>query len=517
MQAGNSFMEICEEKSMNPLNIKRLSLLTILLILVIKVNAQVDSTTFNQQLQQMREQYERQKGQARQQYDDARRKAEAEYAAFRKKANEEYAKAAGHAWTKKGVEPAIPKPKEPEPPKPPEPQPDKKPTTNPLPKGEVVTLPIKSDPVPPPPIPEPEPSVPTVSFDFYGTGCSVHANSNDLQFKLPSLDEKSIAKAWQQLSQEKYDGLLHDCIVQREALRLSDWGYICLLRNVCGQLLGYNSNEAVLLQMYMLAQSGYRVRIAREDDHLVLLVPFDHTIYNYSYINIDNIPHYVLSNQKGSTVHVCEVAFPKEKVAKLQMNQLPKLNSGKKRNRTLQSQRYSAMMATVEVDKGLIDLLNDYPLSDAWELYALAGLSDGVKSTLYPALRSHIKGKSKKDAAEMLLNFVQTTFDYATDQDQFGYERPLFGDESLYYPKNDCEDRSIFYSILVRDLLGLDVILVHWPGHLATAVAFPEEVAGDYFPLDGHKYTVCDPTYIGASIGQTMPQFKKVDARLIKL
>lgn len=502
---------------MNPLNIKRLSLLTILLILVIKVNAQVDSTTFNQQRQQMREQFERQKGLARQQYDDARRKAEAEYAAFRKKANEEYAKAAGHAWTKIGVEPAIPKPKEPEPPKPPEPQPDKKPTTNPLPKGEVVTPPIKSDPVPPPPIPEPEPSVPTVSFDFYGTGCSVHANSNDLQFKLPSLDEKSIAKAWQQLSQEKYDGLLHDCIVQREALRLSDWGYICLLRSMCGQLLGYNSNEAVLLQMYMLAQSGYRVRIAREDDHLVLLVPFDHTIYNYSYINIDNIRHYVLSNQKGSTVHVCEVAFPKEQVAKLQMNQLPKLNSGKKRNRTLQSQRYSAMMATVEVDKGLIDFMNGYPLSDAWEYYALAGLSDVVKSTLYPALRSHIKGKSKKDAAEMMLNFVQTTFDYATDQDQFGYERPLFGDESLYYPKNDCEDRSIFYSILVRDLLELDVVLVHWPGHLATAVAFPEEVAGDYFTIDGRHFTVCDPTYIGANIGMTMPQFKNVSARLVNL
>ena len=467
---------------MNPLNIKRLSLLTILLILVIKVNAQVDSTTFNQQRQQMREQFERQKGLARQQYDDARRKAEAEYAAFRKKANEEYAKAAGHAYNEP---PPLndPPPPEPTPPKPPEPQPDKKPTTNPLPKGEVVTPPIKSDPVPPPPIPEPEPSVPTVSFDFYGTGCSVHANSNDLQFKLPSLDEKSIAKAWQQLSQEKYDGLLHDCIVQREALRLSDWGYICLLRSMCGQLLGYNSNEAVLLQMYMLAQSGYRVRIAREDDHLVLLVPFDHTIYNYSYINIDNIRHYVLSNQKGSTVHVCEVAFPKEQVAKLQMNQLPKLNSGKKRNRTLQSQRYSAMMATVEVDKGLIDFMNGYPLSDAWEYYALAGLSDVVKSTLYPALRSHIKGKSKKDAAEMMRNFVQTTFDYATDQDQFGYERPLFGDESLYYPKNDCEDRSIFYSILVRDLLELDVVLVHWPGHLATAVAFPEEVAGDYFTI----------------------------------
>ncbi len=117
----------------------------------------------------------------------------------------------------------------------------------------------------------------------------------------------------------------------------------------------------------------------------------------------------------------------------------------------------------------------------------------------------------------MLLNFVQTTFDYATDQEQFGYERPLFGDESIYYPKNDCEDRSIFYSILVRDLLGLDVVLVHWPGHLATAVAFSETVAGDYFTLDGRRYTICDPTYIGASVGETMPQFKNESAKLVRL
>lgn len=87
----------------------------------------------------------------------------------------------------------------------------------------------------------------------------------------------------------------------------------------------------------------------------------------------------------------------------------------------------------------------------------------------------------------------------------------------LHHLQNDCEDRSIFYSILVRDLLGLEVVLVHWPGHQATAVAFPEEVAGDYFPLDGSNYTVCDPTYIGAAIGETMPLFKTVNAQLIKL
>ena len=114
----------------------------------------------------------------------------------------------------------------------------------------------------------------------------------------------------------------------------------------------------------------------------------------------------------------------------------------------------------------------------------------------------------------MLINFVQTGFQYKTDQQQFGYERSLFGDETLFYPYSDCEDRSILYSILVRELLGLDVALVSYPGHLATAVCFKEGPYGDYFNVDGKKFTVCDPTYIGAHIGLTMPDMDNNKAEL---
>jgi len=356
-----------------------------------------------------------------------------------------------------------------------------------------------------------------MQFAFYGATCDVHTAIDGLRFKLPSLEEKSIAAAWKELSQKKYDGLLHDCIAQRDALHLSDWGYLCLLGRMSEQLLGKGSNEAVLLQMYLLTQSGYRVRIARSDGQLVLLMPFNHTIYKYSFVTLDGIKHYVLAPPKSRKIEVCDVDFPREQVANIMMGQLPTFDGYKKKSRTLQGEKFGTMKATVEVDERLIDFLNDYPLSDAWEYYALTGLSDGVKATLYPALRSQIEGKSKKKAAMMLLDFVQTAFDYATDNEQFGYERPLFGDESIFYPKNDCEDRSIFYAILVRDLIGLDVVLVHWPGHLATAVAFPEEVDGNYFTVDGRRYTVCDPTYIGADIGQTMPMFQNESAKLIKL
>jgi hypothetical protein len=148
-------------------------------------------------------------------------------------------------------------------------------------------------------------------------------------------------------------------------------------------------------------------------------------------------------------------------------------------------------------------------------LYSKASLSNQAKETLYPVLRKAIAGKTQAQAANILLNFVQTGFDYATDQQQVGYERPFYPDESLYYPYCDCEDRSILFACLVRELLGLDVVLLDYPEHLSTAVGFTENVEGDYLMLGDKKYIACDPTYIGADIGMSMPSMKKFNPVVI--
>ena len=496
---------------------KILSLFFVLLLSCV-VEAQVDHEALRKQQQSMKELYTQERNKMRQQYDDAKKQALADYAAFRKKANEEYAAALRQAWEQMGVSPAVPKPKEPEPPKPPAPAPDQTPTTEPLPQAKVTPVSVPKQVVlPAPPIPEASPQTPSMQIPFYGTSFMAYADATQMRFKLTSLDESAISKAWGELSQEKYDGILHDCLAQRDSLHLGDWGYICLLQSATESLLGTGTNEAVLLQMYLLTQSGYNVRLARSDGHLVLLIPFSHGIYNYSYTTIDGMKYYMLTKSESRKLSVCKVGFPREQVANIQMSELPRLCDNPVKKRPFAAERFGTMRAEVGVSKSLIEFMNDYPLSGAWDCYALAGLSDVAKSDLYPMLRSQIEGKSTKKAVTMLLDFVQTAFEYATDDEQFGYERPLFADESFYYPKNDCEDRSILFSILVRDLLGLDVVLVHWPGHLATAVAFPNEVEGDYFMVGNRRFTVCDPTYIGAGVGMTMPRFKNVDANLVTL
>ena len=480
--------------------------------------AQNDKDEFERKRQQMLNKYNNSANQARQQYDENRQKAEADYAAFRKKANEEYSAFMRKAWAQFDMQPAEPKPKEPEPPKPqPKPQTDVLPPTKPLPKPQKVVPPVKVSPPPMPALPQAPPETPTTRFSVYGTECFIHAQTNEISFKLTSISEKNCADIWNTLSQSDYDGLIHDCLDQRDRLHLGDWGYLNLLKSASERLLGKGTNEAVLLQMYLFVQSGYNARIAKQNDKLILLVPFKHKIYSYSYVVIDNNRYYALTSSKQGKIAVCNVGFPKEQVADIVMLNLPTLTKNSLPKRTFTAQRFGTMQASIDVNKSLIDFMNDYPVSDAWDCYVRTGLSEQVKSELYPVLKALLNGKSQRKAAMMLLDFVQTAFDYATDQEQFGYERPLFADESFYYPKNDCEDRSIVFSILVRDLLGLDVVLLEWPGHLGTAVNFTEEVEGDYLTVDGKRYTVCDPTYIGAGPGETMPQFKEVSAKIIMI
>jgi len=158
-------------------------------------------------------------------------------------------------------------------------------------------------------------------------------------------------------------------------------------------------------------------------------------------------------------------------------------------------------------NNNLVKYYEFYPYTDL-SVYFNYRISDDTKNTLLNSLRPLIEGRSKPDAANILLRFVQIGFEYQTDDQQFGREKPLFIEEIMNYPACDCEDRSILYSFLVKELLGLSVIGVDYPGHVATAVKFDVDVPGDYVMYKNQKYVICDPTYINAYIGMAMPQFK---------
>ena len=93
----------------------------------------------------------------------------------------------------------------------------------------------------------------------------------------------------------------------------------------------------------------------------------------------------------------------------------------------------------------------------------------------------------------------------------------MFSDETLFYPYCDCEDRSVLFSYLVRTLLNLKVIGLDYPGHVATAVKVSTDFKGDNIIYKSEKYIICDPTFINANLGKSMPKFKDVKPEIIAL
>lgn len=440
--------------------------------------------------------------------------------AYRDKVNAEYAEYMRRAWPEYKAKPADPVPPRPEPPQPVVKDPDVEPSNDPIPFDNILPTPVPvlpPQPVVPLPVPE-KPVRPSFAFTFYGTPCTIGLEERH-RFSLAGVDENKVADAWKRLSSDAYLSVAAECLSWRDKLQLCDWGYVRFLERMTTSFFGTDKlNEACLLQMYILTQSGYKVRIARADDRLVLLLPSKDNIYEYVYLNIGGCKYYVADpTMRQKRFYVFDREFPKEQFFSLRIPREPLLSMRAADVWQLTAERYPEVSANVATNRNLIDFYDDYPLTDAWNIYAEASLSSPVKKQLYPVLQKAIVGKSKAAAANMLIDWVQTAFDYRTDDEQFGQERPLFADETLYYPYSDCEDRAILYSILVRDLLGLDVVLLHYPEHLATAVCFGDDTPGDYLTIDGRKYIVCDPTYIGASIGETMSQYKQTVANIVRI
>lgn len=459
------------------------------------------------------------------QFNKFRNATKQQYNDFQSKANLKYADFMRQAWQQYKTLPAIPKPKDE----------DVKPMVMP---EEDRDKPIDSKPVviedviiPPAPQPQPVPIAPIreqpqqdekyVTFGFYATECKVRFNDSE-RFILSNCSNDALATAWETLSGDDYNNTIRDCLELRIRMNLCDWAYLNMLDVMAKACLG-NTNEATMLMAYIYCQSGYKMRLGVTEDSLYMLYGSNHNIYDTAYFDIDGEKFYPFKCNVGR-MSICGAAFPKERPLSLMMTKGQLLAYDKTEARTLQSKRYQDIKTEVSVNKNLIDFYNSYPSSEIgndfmtrWAMYANTPIEKEVRDGLYTVLKSKIAGQNKKEAVERLLNFVQTAFVYEYDDKVWGHDRAFFSEETLYYPYCDCEDRSILFSRLVRDLLGLDVILVYYPGHLATAVCFDEEVNGDYIMLDGRKFVVCDPTYIGAPVGLTMPDMDNSGAKIILL
>lgn len=387
---------------------------------------------------------------------------------------------------------------------------------------------------PEPPIKQPEPLAEVkeetfransyMTFEVFGTQCKVRIGEN-CRFKLKDVSSDAVADVIRdEFPKPQFDNMLFDCLQERKRHDFSDWAYYQMLLALTRKFYGEGTNEAVLAQAFLYSQSGYKMRLAHDDSHLYMLAATRHFIYNKLFFSLDGDWYFMLDGKQSEKLSICQASFPKESSLSLQISAAQRLAMNPTGERTLTSRKNPDFSFTIHSNKNYIDFLGTYPSSTVnnnfmtrWSMYANCPLDESIREQLYPQMKEKLAGKSELMAVQELLWWMHGNVDlegviqdsdcflYRYDEDVWGVDRAFFGEETLFYPYCDCEDRSILLSHLVRDVVGLDVVLVYYPGHLAMAVHFNEPVEGDYVMCEGRKFIVVDPTYIGSRVGETMP------------
>ena len=361
------------------------------------------------------------------------------------------------------------------------------------------------------------------AFKSFGTEYKVRMG-DDCRFKLEYVGSNAVADALKNMLHTQFDNILYDCLKLRNDHHLSDWAYYMMLCDLADSFYGKDSNEGNLVLAYLYIMSGYKVRMAHDNEHVFVLLASKHRLTGRGYYKFDDDFFYVMRGKEPEKISFCPVPFPKETGLSLVIPEIQEFAFEATQPRTISSLRYPEFSFTISLNKNFIDFYNTYPSSvlgnndmTRWAMYANAPMTEEVKNQLYPQMSAKLQGLSEYEAVSRLLNWVQTGFDYKFDNEVWGHDRPFFGEESLFYPYCDCEDRAILLSHLVRDLVGLNTALVYVPGHLAMAVEFNKYVDGCYFLVDGRRFTFCDPTYVVSRIGEYSPQTQLDKAQLYLL
>jgi hypothetical protein len=336
------------------------------------------------------------------------------------------------------------------------------------------------------------------------------------------LDNKSISGFWEAMSQANAKDLITQLQYYRKALKLNDWGFAQLCFQTGQSLENGDHNRATLFTWFLLTHTGYDARVGYANGRAHLLVTTGTRLFNTPFFTFaqNGIRYYAVSFEANiqpptGEISTYEGTFPSaDKAIDFAVMETPVLGK-QSGERTLifndGARRYSV---SVSVDRGAVNYFRNYPQTD-FPVYFAASVSPSCKGSLVSALKPLMEGKSQVEGVNLLLHFTQTAFEYKTDAEQFKCEKPLFPDETIFYPYSDCEDRAILFAFLVRELLQLEVVGLDYPAHIATAIRFRENVKGDAVIYDGVRYVICDPTYINADVGDCMPDLRSTNPTIV--
>ena len=394
-----------------------------------------------------------------------------------------------------------------------------------------IPKPVTQEPVrelrkPEVPIQQPEPQIVTpqkgvsANIEYFGSTIEVNYDKSFPVSLTKPISNKSVAQFWEAMSKTDYKNIVAQGKSYQQKLRLNDWGLAVFYFSFTKQIYD-DPNLRNLFAWFMLVKSGYISRVAYRGSDVLLLIATTDELFGLSYFTTNGVRLYVVNFESKREPNLDDVFVYKEDFpgstnpVDMSIREPLKISDSIEKRTININYNGEVLQFTLPYNRAAAEFYLYYPQTK-FPLYPHTKMTEAAETELLQQLSKAIEKRTQRDALNFLLHFVQQATEYKTDDEQFGFEKPMFPEESLFYRYSDCEDRSILFSYLVKKLLHLEVVLLDFPDHIATAVLI-EGVDGDAISYQNKKYLVCDPTYLGADIGRCMPDYKNVGAEIIPL
>lgn len=354
--------------------------------------------------------------------------------------------------------------------------------------------------------------IPSYDYQIIGTMMPYDTKVNG---SFSALRENSAAQ-WRILEEEQVGAIVGKELTDlAKSMNLNDYLRYELTRSyVNSKFPDASPMSRTALVHYLLVHQGYGALLGSYDGVGYLVLPSQQELFqipripgthNYLF-NIDNED----LNKYSLRAHFFCVEPPKSmkpgsdfdfRIDNLMIPEIPKEYNI----------AFGDMMLEGTVNVMLMPILHKYPQMST-EGFAESTIDPKFRNELVNQVKAQLAGLSPEAATQKLLTFIQWGFDYKTDDELHGFEKPYFVEENFFYPANDCEDRSILFTTLLWEVLGLESQLLAYPNHESASVKLPQCIRDDsyYYTFAGEPFVIADPTYQGAPIGAAMKDYRDI-------
>ena len=316
-----------------------------------------------------------------------------------------------------------------------------------------------------------------------------------------------------------YKPLMDSLTAYKQRSNLNDWLYYQLIRKVAQQISPkeVNYSRYTLYKWFLLAKSGYDARVALTSNKVIFYVFNDEKVEDIPFFAVDNRRYVCLNYHDYAHADLHQdppipvnVNIPEAVNAfSYNVEKMPDFKPGDYFEKELQfTYRHKVYYFNIKLNREVEAIFKNYPVVDFGSYFNIP-LSKETYSSFIPMLKKNMKRMNEKKGVDYLMRFTRYAFLYETDEENFGKEKRLSPEETLFEKYSDCDDRAALFFYLVKEIYNLPMIALLYPTHITMAVQFDKPV-GSHIIYKGQIYSLCEPTpqKENLAIGQVSAKLK---------